>query len=118
MSHDCFTLPCLSAEHADAGASSLMSVVHNKATVKREKLKDVAGDDKYRINNLLDEKYEPRPIKEILQDAETTLGKELPYNLLTMNCEHFVTKFRNGKPYSRQVQLFDLTLHIELYCTH
>lgn len=118
MSRECFTLPCLSAERADAGASSVMSVWHNKATVKREKLKDVAGRDKYRINNILDGEYEPRPIKNILGDAETTLGEELQYNLLTMNCEHFVTKFRYGKPRSLQVQLFDLTLHIDLFCAH
>ncbi|ROL47133.1 HRAS-like suppressor 3, partial [Anabarilius grahami] len=68
------------SEHAQAGAYSMI------------------------INNLLDEKYEPRPIRDVLRDAHSLLGKELTYNVFTMNCEHFVTELRYGKPESRQVR--------------
>uniref|UniRef100_A0A671KTT3 Retinoic acid receptor responder 3 n=1 Tax=Sinocyclocheilus anshuiensis TaxID=1608454 RepID=A0A671KTT3_9TELE len=67
-------------------------------------LYEVVGNNDYRINNLLDEKYKPRPVREILQDAHSFLGKEHPYSVFTKNCEHFVTELRYGKPQSRQVQ--------------
>ncbi|XP_067244870.1 phospholipase A and acyltransferase 3-like [Chanodichthys erythropterus] len=92
------------SEHAQAGAYSMMSVLSDKATVKKEELCEVVGNDKYSIKNLLDEKYEPRPIQDVLRDAHSLLGKELPYNVFTMNCEHFVTELRYGKPESRQVR--------------
>ncbi|CAM4615769.1 unnamed protein product [Leuciscus chuanchicus] len=78
------------SEHAQAGAYSMMSVLHEKATVKKEKLYKVVGNDGYRINNLLDKEYEPRPIHAILRDAYGLLGRELPYSVFTWNCEHFV----------------------------
>lgn len=72
--------------------------------MKREKLEDVVGNNKYRINNRLDDQREPRRIKEILKDAQSLVGKMIPYNVLKNNCEHFVTMLRYGKPESRQVQ--------------
>uniref|UniRef100_A0A9J8DMS0 Retinoic acid receptor responder 3-like n=1 Tax=Cyprinus carpio carpio TaxID=630221 RepID=A0A9J8DMS0_CYPCA len=92
------------SEHAHAGASSIMSVLHERATVKKEQLYEVVGNNDYRINNLLDEKYKPRPVRAILRDAHSFLGKERPYSVITKNCEHFVTELRYGKPESRQVQ--------------
>ncbi len=79
-----------------------MSVPHKRA---KEKLFVVVGNNDYHINNILDEKYEPCPIQEIVQDAYSVLGKECPYSVLTKNCEHFVMDLRYGKPQSRQVQL-------------
>uniref|UniRef100_A0A8C1YQR1 Retinoic acid receptor responder 3-like n=1 Tax=Cyprinus carpio TaxID=7962 RepID=A0A8C1YQR1_CYPCA len=93
------------SEHAQAGAYSMMSVLCDKATVKKEELYEVVGNDEYRINNLLDEKYEPRPVREILQDAHSVLGQELPYCVFRGNCEHFVTELRYGEPQSRQVRV-------------
>uniref|UniRef100_A0A8C1LFZ7 LRAT domain-containing protein n=1 Tax=Cyprinus carpio TaxID=7962 RepID=A0A8C1LFZ7_CYPCA len=58
-------------------------------TLKKEKLQDVAGNDKYRINNHLDDTYEPRPIEDILQEAERF---------------HCATLVRYGNPQSKQVQ--------------
>ncbi len=84
----------------------------------RERLEDVAGNDSYRINNYLDELYEPRPIDDILQHAESSVGMEFTYDVATSNCEHFVMLLRYGKPQSKQVQLFGMTSHTELYCTH
>ncbi len=76
-SHDCFyfSISFSTAEHAQAGAYSMMSVLHDKATVKKEELYEVVGNNDYRINNLLDEKYEPCPVREILRDAHRFLGK-------------------------------------------
>uniref|UniRef100_A0A671PJA4 LRAT domain-containing protein n=1 Tax=Sinocyclocheilus anshuiensis TaxID=1608454 RepID=A0A671PJA4_9TELE len=82
----------------------LLSLTYVRATVKKGKLYVVVGNNDYRINNILDEKYEPRPIQEIVQDAHGLLGKELPYSVLTRHCEHFVTELRYGKPQSCQVQ--------------
>uniref|UniRef100_A0A8C2EJP1 LRAT domain-containing protein n=1 Tax=Cyprinus carpio TaxID=7962 RepID=A0A8C2EJP1_CYPCA len=48
---------------------SKMSVPHERATVKKEKLYVVVSNNDYCINSILDEKYEPRPIQEIVQDA-------------------------------------------------
>uniref|UniRef100_A0A672MUW2 Retinoic acid receptor responder 3-like n=1 Tax=Sinocyclocheilus grahami TaxID=75366 RepID=A0A672MUW2_SINGR len=92
------------SEDAQAGPYSMMSVLCDKAKVKKEELYEVVGNDEYCINNLLDEKYEPRPVREMLQDAHRFLGRELPYCVFRENCEHFVTELRYGKPQSRQVQ--------------
>ncbi len=85
--------------------------------MKKETLQQVAGNDKYCINNQLDDLYKPHPIEDILQEAERFVGKEFPYNVVTSNCEHFATLLRYGKPQSQQVQ-FSMTSHTELYCTH
>ncbi|XP_043113217.1 phospholipase A and acyltransferase 3-like [Puntigrus tetrazona] len=92
------------SEHAEAGAYSMMSVLCDKAKVKKEELFEVVGNDEYRVNNLLDDKYEPRPVRDILRDAHRFLGQELPYCVLRGNCEHFVTELRYGQPQSRQVR--------------
>lgn len=86
----------------------MKSVLHNKAEVKKGKLKDVVGEDQYRIHNLLDEQFEPHPTEDILRDAGSLVGNILQYNVFTRNCEHFVTLLRYGKPQSQQVQ-HDLT---------
>ncbi|KAK2891002.1 hypothetical protein Q8A67_013645 [Cirrhinus molitorella] len=92
------------SEDAQAGAYSLMSVLCDKATVKKEELYEVVGNHEYRINNLLDKEYEPHPVREILKDAHRLLGEELPYCVFSGNCEHFVTELRYGKAQSRQVR--------------
>ncbi|KAG9272468.1 phospholipase A and acyltransferase 4 isoform X1 [Astyanax mexicanus] len=92
------------SEHAQAGAYSMMSVLCDKAVVKKEQLWDVVGDDMYTINNLLDHKYEPRPVQDILRDAHSLLYRELPYCVFRGNCEHFATELRYGKAESRQVR--------------
>uniref|UniRef100_A0A673I5P9 LRAT domain-containing protein n=1 Tax=Sinocyclocheilus rhinocerous TaxID=307959 RepID=A0A673I5P9_9TELE len=103
--HDCFYFSIsFSIEHSDAGA-----------TVKKEKLEDVADNDEYRINNHLDDQYKPRPIEDILQEAENLVGREFPYNLLSSNCEHFVTLLRYGNPLSQQVQFKYITASVGNY---
>ncbi|TWW55682.1 phospholipase A and acyltransferase 3-like [Takifugu flavidus] len=85
-------------------SSSVMSVLADKAVVKREELWDVVGTDKWKINNSLDNKYEPRPSHIIVKAACELVGQQLPYDLLTKNCEHFVNELRYGIAESRQVR--------------
>ncbi|XP_062342227.1 phospholipase A and acyltransferase 3-like [Osmerus eperlanus] len=91
------------SEVQGVGNSGLKSVMHNKATVMKEKLSVVAGSDKWQVNNSLDKKYYPRPIDLILKDARGMVGDERRYNIALMNCEHFVTDLRYGNAESRQV---------------
>ncbi len=113
MSHDCFyfSISVSIAEQANAGVSRSKSVLHNKATVKKEPLQKVVGSDKYRTRNDLENLL---PIPHVLQTAESLVGKVLPYNLSTCNCEHFATELRCGKPQSLQVQLFGMTIYIRI----
>ncbi|XP_038555870.1 phospholipase A and acyltransferase 3-like isoform X2 [Micropterus salmoides] len=89
---------------AGADTSIMMSVLTEKAMVKKEKLQDVVGDNKWKINNSLDEKYEPCPVQFIVKEACARVGKELPYSIFTGNCEHFANELRYGKKESRQAR--------------
>lgn len=80
-----------------------MSVVADKAVVKKEELWDVVGTDRWEINNSLDQKYKPRPANVIVRDACALVGSELNYSVFSGNCEHFVNDLRYGKPESMQV---------------
>lgn len=91
------------AEYAGAGTSSMMSLVGDRALVKKERLWDVVGTDQWKINNSLDHKYEPRPTHVIVREARELVGRELPYSVFSLNCEHFVNELRYGKAESLQV---------------
>ncbi|KAJ8405169.1 hypothetical protein AAFF_G00321600 [Aldrovandia affinis] len=91
-------------EAAHGGSYSMMSVLSDKAIVKKEELWEVVGTDQYTINNLHDKKYQPRSAAAILRDAQRLLGQELPFSVFQGNCEHFATELRYGKAESRQVQ--------------
>lgn len=91
------------SEYPGAGSSSVFSVLSNRAVVRRDRLEDVVGNCRYRVNNHLDHKYTPRPVNEIIYSAKQKIGQEMPYSLLSRNCEHFVTNLRYGEPHSRQV---------------
>ncbi|XP_026185689.1 phospholipase A and acyltransferase 3-like [Mastacembelus armatus] len=93
--------PC---EYAGAGVNSMMSVLTEKAVVKKEELWDVVGTNQWKINNSLDEKYEPRPAHVIVKEAHLLVGQELQYCVFRGNCEHFVNELRYGKAESRQVR--------------
>ena len=84
----------------------MMSVLCDKAIVKKEELWDVVGTNQWQINNLLDKEYEPRPAHVIIREAESRLNQELPYCVFRGNCEHFATELRYGKAQaqSRQVR--------------
>ncbi|XP_063046091.1 phospholipase A and acyltransferase 3-like [Engraulis encrasicolus] len=92
-------------EQASVGSFNLMmSVTCDKGLVKKEELQKVAGEDRWKVNNILDSKNEPHSSKDIVQRAESMVGQLLPYSVLERNCEHFATDLRYGKPKSRQVR--------------
>ncbi|XP_026572119.1 HRAS-like suppressor 3 [Pseudonaja textilis] len=93
-------------ELAGAGCASLMSTLTNKALVKKERLLEVVGHDRYRVNNKYDSKYAPLPVNKIIQLAEEKVGQELEYKITSENCEHFVTELRYGVARSDQVRDF------------
>ncbi|XP_067374305.1 phospholipase A and acyltransferase 3-like isoform X2 [Channa argus] len=92
------------SELPGAGVHSMMSVLTEKAMVKKEELWDVVGTNQWKINNSLDEKYEPRPVHIIVKEACALVGQELSYCVFRGNCEHFVNELRYGKAESRQVR--------------
>ncbi|KAM5186075.1 phospholipase A and acyltransferase 2-like [Callospermophilus lateralis] len=91
------------SEVAGAGVSSIMSIVAERAIVKKELLSVVAGRNKYQVNNKHDAKYDPLPPSKIVKQAEKMVGKEVPYSLTSDNCEHFVNALRYGVSRSDQV---------------
>uniref|UniRef100_A0A8D2C099 Phospholipase A and acyltransferase 3 n=1 Tax=Sus scrofa TaxID=9823 RepID=A0A8D2C099_PIG len=92
------------SEIAGAGAASLMSALTDKALVKKELLYEVAGRDRYQVNNKHDGKYSPLPPSKIVQRAEELVGQEVLYKLTSENCEHFVNELRYGVARSDQVR--------------
>ncbi|XP_006911244.1 HRAS-like suppressor 3 [Pteropus alecto] len=92
------------SEIAGAGVASVMSALADKAIVKKELLYDVAGRDKYQVNNKHDDKYPPLPPSKIVQRAEERVGQEVLYKLTSENCEHFVNELRYGVSRSDQVR--------------
>ncbi|XP_037635696.1 phospholipase A and acyltransferase 3-like isoform X2 [Sebastes umbrosus] len=92
------------SEVPGAGANSMMSVLTEKAMVKKEELWDAVGTDRWEINNGLDKEYEPRSVRVIVREACAMVGEELPYCVFRGNCEHFANELRYGKAESRQVR--------------
>ncbi|XP_005639898.1 phospholipase A and acyltransferase 1 [Canis lupus baileyi] len=82
--------------------TSAKSVFSKKALVKMQLLKDVVGNDTYRINNKYDGTYSPLPVEEVMQRSEMVIGQEVEYDILVNNCEHFVTLLRYGEGVSEQ----------------
>ena len=80
-----------------------MSALTDKALVKKERLCDVVGRDRYHVNNKHDGRYSPLPPSKIIQRAEELVGQEVLYKLTSENCEHFVNDLRYGVPRSQQV---------------
>ncbi|XP_041331628.1 phospholipase A and acyltransferase 1-like isoform X2 [Pyrgilauda ruficollis] len=92
----------------DEGSPSLSvsttSIFTKKAKVKKQLLKEVVGNNKWRVNNKYDRSRTPRPVGEIIQRAELWIDREVTYDVLNRNCEHFVTELRYGEGVSEQVQ--------------
>uniref|UniRef100_A0A3B3V934 Retinoic acid receptor responder 3 n=1 Tax=Poecilia latipinna TaxID=48699 RepID=A0A3B3V934_9TELE len=76
------------------------------ATVRRQRIWEVVGSNRFQVNNLLDDKYQPLDPSTIVSNAVKMVGQERPYNVATHNSEHFVTELRYGKPESRQASKF------------
>lgn len=62
----------------------------HKASVKKDKFKDVVGKSKAKKNNKKDDRFVKKPTQQILHTAETNLGK-MGYHILYKNCEHFAS---------------------------
>ncbi|XP_006125112.2 phospholipase A and acyltransferase 3-like [Pelodiscus sinensis] len=92
------------SEFAGAGSSSIMSVMTDRAMVKKERLRDVVGRDRYKVNNKYDGRCSPLPVSKILSEAESLVGQEMAYSVTSQNCEHFVTNLRYGQPMCDQVR--------------
>uniref|UniRef100_A0A674I460 LRAT domain-containing protein n=1 Tax=Terrapene triunguis TaxID=2587831 RepID=A0A674I460_9SAUR len=100
------------SEYAGAGSSSIMSVLTDRAVVKKDRLWDVAGGDRYRVNNKYDWRCSPLPVSKILMEAESLVGQKMMYSVTSENCEHFVTKLRYGHPMCDQVRDTMLTVGV------
>ncbi|XP_037761551.1 phospholipase A and acyltransferase 3 [Chelonia mydas] len=98
------------SEYAGAGSSSIMSVLTDRAIVRKDRLRHVAGGDRYRVNNKYDGRCSPLPVSKILMEAESLVGQEMLYSVTSENCEHFVTKLRYGQPMCDQVRDTMLTV--------
>ncbi|XP_034419595.1 phospholipase A and acyltransferase 4-like [Cyclopterus lumpus] len=97
------TTPNTDCDSCSSG-NMLMALESCIAQVKRDKIWDVVCDDRFEINNLLDDKYEPRDRHVIVREACRMVDLEMKYSAFTWNCEHFVTVLRYGRPESRQVK--------------
>lgn len=82
---------------------STTSIFTRKAKVKKQLLKEVVGNNKWRVNNKYDRSRTPLPVEEIIRRAERWIDQEVTYDVLGSNCEHFVTELRYGKGVSDQV---------------
>ncbi|XP_054453718.1 phospholipase A and acyltransferase 3-like [Anoplopoma fimbria] len=91
------------SEVPGSSANSMMSVLAEKALVKKEELWDVVGTNQWKINNSQDKKHKPRCARVIVREACAMVGQELPYCVFRGNCEHFVNELRYGKAESQQV---------------
>ncbi|XP_054829088.1 phospholipase A and acyltransferase 3-like [Eublepharis macularius] len=85
------------------GAASVLAVLSDRAYVKKDWLEVVVRKDQYRVNNKHDNTHPLVPLAKILQRAEELVGREMPYNLTSHNCEHFVMDLRYGVAMSDQV---------------
>ncbi|XP_034953668.1 uncharacterized protein LOC118075660 [Zootoca vivipara] len=85
------------------GAASVLAVLSDRAYVKKDWLDVVVRKDQFRVNNKHDLTIPVLPLAKILQRAEELVGREMPYNLTSHNCEHFVMDLRYGVAMSDQV---------------
>lgn len=93
---------------------SFVGSVRAAASIRKHKLKDIIEDNdtgkpsQARINNKLAEamkkKCAPRPIKKVIEHLEEQKDQTVQYNLKNLNCEHYVTTWKYGAGWSRQVE--------------
>ncbi|XP_036244710.1 phospholipase A and acyltransferase 1-like [Molothrus ater] len=91
-------------EEASSVLLSSSSIRATRAKVKKQLLKDVVKNHKWRVNNKYDQFRTPFPVEEIIRRAELCIDREVPYDVLTSNCEHFVTMLRYGDGVSDQAR--------------
>lgn len=64
---------------------------------------DMVGKDKWRVNNLHDRKWSPRPAQNIVKEALSWTDKDVKYSIDSWNCEHFATRLRYDRSMPTQV---------------
>ncbi|NXI03542.1 HRSL1 enzyme, partial [Pachycephala philippinensis] len=90
-------------ESAAPVSASSATLLTRRAKVKKDVLKEVAGDDDWGVNNKYDHYRTPFSMEEIVRRAERWIDVVVPYHLFLSNCEHFVTMLRYGEAVSEQV---------------
>lgn len=75
----------------------------DKIIVKCDNIWKVVGKHSFKVNNLLDEKYKPREIKAIVEDARKMVGQKWSSST-SRKSEVFVKDLRYGKATDRQRQ--------------
>ncbi|KAM7177348.1 phospholipase A and acyltransferase 2-like isoform 2-T2 [Macrochelys suwanniensis] len=96
-----FTFPEL-----EEGLNNILNGEFVKAKVQKERLRNVAHVSNYAVNNQLDKKHPPLPLPHVVKRAEHLVGKNIDYNLVMSNCEHFATMMRYGIAESQQAVYF------------
>ncbi|KAM6389157.1 phospholipase A and acyltransferase 1 [Pluvialis apricaria] len=94
------------------GVCSAKSVLSGKAFVRKQLLKEAVGNNKYRVNNKYDGTHTPFPVRVIIRRAERCVNREVQYDVVNNNCEHFVTMLRYGEAVSEQVSKAVTTIGI------
>ncbi len=85
--------------------SSSPGIRPNSKDVCSDKLEDVVGKRKMRINNSHDRRSRPKSKKQIVRDAWAAVEESKgDYCLFTNNCEQFAKSIRNGTATSQQVR--------------
>ncbi|XP_070592041.1 phospholipase A and acyltransferase 3-like [Erythrolamprus reginae] len=93
------------SEVAGAGVGSLRSIWADTAVIKKEKLSQVIGSDRYCVSNKHDSKYPARTPDQIIALANKLEGKTVEYKLFSDNCEHFANFLRYDVPRSDQSRI-------------
>ncbi|GFY44516.1 phospholipid-metabolizing enzyme A-C1 [Trichonephila inaurata madagascariensis] len=78
----------------------------NAAVVRLSSMNEVAGMNGVRVNNKIvgakERCLEALPIDEVLKNCYSLLDKEVEFNMLTRNSEHYVTEWKYGSGWSDQ----------------
>lgn len=112
--HWCFHVTTIDGDFDKKGA--MMASVRNVlAGIKKHRLKDILDDNDSkipshaRINNKIEEakrkKCAPLSIEKVIEKLEKLKDKPVGYNLTELNCEHYVTEWKYGERWSRQVEV-------------
>ncbi|KAG4077650.1 hypothetical protein HA402_012961 [Bradysia odoriphaga] len=99
---------CFHAVATDDNAWS-GSMMSSEAIIRKDRLEDIMeGNDSARINNKIDEAKRKecvhRPVNVVITNLERQKDKTVRYSLVELNCEHYVTIWKYGAGWSRQVE--------------
>lgn len=94
--------------HVRGGQADSEVSFTGRANVRMDPLSFVAGGSLVRINNQESQAAEkglgPLPVESLVENARKLVGTQVQYDLFKKNCEHYVTEWRYGIPWSDQVK--------------